>query len=96
MLDKVSEYQIKKYAILTILSESRSGINMDELAFLTGFDKKSILNVVSRLITWRDIRSISSKDEPKIYRITDHGIDKQKHFKIEKKLGQYWIPPWEK
>ena len=96
MLNKVSNYQIIKYAILTILSESRSGIKMDELAFLTGFDKKCLLNLVSRLITWRDIRSISLKGEPKIYRITNQGRKKQEHFKVKKKLGKYWSPPWDK
>ena len=96
MRKKISNYQVVKYAVLTILTESRDGLTMDELMSWTGFDKKQLLNVVSRLITWRDIKSIKNKERgPKMYIINDQGRQKQKYFKEIKKLGRFWIPSWE-
>ena len=96
MRKKISNYQVVKYAVLTTLSESGEGKTMDELVYLTNFDKKHLLNVVSRLITWRDIKSIKSeKGGPKIYRINNQGRQKQRYFKEIMGLGRFWVPSWE-
>lgn len=94
MDEKPSTYQIVKYSVLYILSESNEGKTCEELSSLSGFREKDIIHILNKLLSWCEIRKIT--DTPaKRYMITDRGKKKIDFFNNNKNYKEYWTPPWE-
>lgn len=88
-----SKYQLCKYAVLMVLSESNSGKTLAELEQLTGFKQKDLLNVVKRLIAWHDAKQIKGGSSKKFIILAD-GKQKLDYFDRTRNYKDYWTPPW--
>jgi repressor of nif and glnA expression len=89
-----STYQLIKYAILTILSETTEPMSADEISKATEFRPEDIVRRCLALSSYQDIRKVDVDGYVK-FNIRQRGIDKLKYFNEVKHYGDYWKPPWE-
>jgi len=90
-----SNFQLAKYAILYILSESNEGKTCDELIELVGIPANYVIPSLNKLIGWNEVER--NKTNPNItYTIKPRGRKKLEFFKKTKNYDKHWQPPWER